>query len=112
MSLFMPWIYATLSLLVGCGSDNEETPPINSNVTVSLNIDDVNSSSSLLCNIEIQVTETGNMELEEKGVCYSKTNELPTASDPKETTSEGAFKSFSLEVKGLESLTSYYLGHL
>lgn len=107
--LFTVYSYFASFFLVGCGNDKEDIPILNSNVTVSLNIDDVNSSSSLLCNIEIQVTETGNMELEEKGVCYSKTNELPTVSDPKETTSEGAFKSFSLEVKGLESLTSYYL---
>ncbi len=109
MNLIMPWIYTALTILTGCGSDNEENPPINGNITVSLSIDDIISSSSLLCNIEIQVLEAGNIELEEKGVCYSKTNELPTISDLKEATSESAFKSFSLEVNGLESLTSYYV---
>lgn len=97
------------STLVECGNDKEDTPNINGDITVNLHIDDVNSSSSIFCSIEIKVKEVSSMQVEKKGVCYSKINELPTISDQVCTISEGTSDSYKLEIIGLESLTNYFI---
>lgn len=109
MYLLTTWMYLMSLTLTGCGNDKEDMSVINGNIVVNLNIDDINSSSSIFCSIEIKAKEINSIQVKRKGVCYSKINEQPTISDQICSVSENTSNVSNLEITGLESLTNYFI---
>lgn len=109
MYIFIIFLFTMLFPCISCGgSDND--PTIDAEVLFSLTLDEVNSSSSISCTIEIIGQNIDKLTFVEKGLCYSTGNNTPTISDNTSiSSSTDDTGTFSMSLDGLKEETTYYV---
>lgn len=110
--LIFLFISSFLFSLIGCGSTTDnEVPGEKISVTLSMTIDKIDSHE-VTSTIEVKAAGTGDLSVQDKGICYSQGVVTPTVSDEKSVYSgsgKNDFSSFKMKLEGLSENTSYYI---
>ena len=104
--LIFLFISSFLFSLIGCGSTTDnEVPGEKISVTLSMTIDKIDSHE-VTSTIEVKAAGTGDLSVQDKGICYSQGVVTPTVSDEKSVYSgsgKNDFSSFKMKLEGLSS---------
>jgi len=111
MTILIIQLFVMLFPCMSCGgSDDDNVFTKNSEVLFSLTLDEIYSSSSFSCTIDISSSNIDKLTFIDKGLCYSTTNSTPTVSDNISISSSAEeLNMFSMNVNGLKEKTTYYV---
>jgi beta-glucanase (GH16 family) len=107
--MYLTLINLCLALLpfIGCSSsDPSKTTTDDGTVSLSMIVDEINSSSTITCNVS--VSSSGSLTFVDKGVCYSSSNATPTVNDSIQTANTNNITDYTLALSNLKEITTYY----
>lgn len=95
---------------LSCGGDKADSLLPDANVQFTLTLNEIVSSSSATCTVDVIGTNIDKLTYVDKGLCYSMLNETPDLSDDIfVSTSNVSIESFSLNLDNLKGETWYYV---